>query len=135
MATGLSAGGGASSTASWAVHGGSARFRGTDPLITGGSSRSLAESLGHPDTTAGKLTGSGFSALPSAAHSSTSGKLRSPPARLCSAARRGRNLAKRPAAGRTCVVGSRLDLGGHAGCSNCYGSAAAGYAHLPEGVR
>lgn len=52
MAVGLSAGGG-SSASTWAVHGACERFRGSDPLITKVSRKSLANSLGKADTTAG----------------------------------------------------------------------------------
>ncbi|ROR55068.1 hypothetical protein EDD41_2319 [Luteococcus japonicus] len=45
--------GGASSAASWAVHSGCERYRGTDPMVTGKSRRLLAKELGAPDATAG----------------------------------------------------------------------------------
>ena len=45
--------GGASSAVAASTHAACARFRGTDPLITGMPRRKLAKNLGHPDVSAG----------------------------------------------------------------------------------
>lgn len=48
----LSTGGGSSAVAA-SAHAGCARYRHTDPMITGHSRRQLAKQVGHPDTSAG----------------------------------------------------------------------------------
>lgn len=45
--------GGGSSAVAASTHAACARFRGTDPLVTGLTRRTLADKLGHPDTSAG----------------------------------------------------------------------------------
>ncbi|GAA0333496.1 hypothetical protein [Micropruina glycogenica] len=52
MSSTLKAGGGSSASA-WAVHSVCARYRGTDPLVTGQSRRRLAAQLHFPDVSAG----------------------------------------------------------------------------------